>query len=154
MTLTLPSEWIAITQADAKDTAKIAGLKAVVPAAAKTIDAMVAAMGQHPEYWFVAARDKDNSIVTAQVRDAGTFASWSTQEEAALKQAYTTVETKQLTTPIKGVAYVFTANGLATEVVGVERATGAAVFSFVSQGATETPADWIDALASYSEAGS
>jgi hypothetical protein len=153
LAVTLPAGWIGMSQADAKNAANVAALKATSAVQAKLVDDLVAALGQHSEYWFAAGSGADHAVLTAQIRLSPDFAGWSTQQEAALKQAYGDVQTTALSTPREGVSFKFKTDTFASEMFGFKRPGGVTLFTFLAPGATTAPNSWEAAIASFTDAG-
>lgn len=122
LAITLPAGWFGLGVSDVTDEPTLDSLRTEV--GSDSVDSLVSAFGQHPEYWLVAARISDESVLTAQVRDVNDFATWSSQQEQALIDAYGAVETTPVSTPKEGVSFSWTSSGFYQRVYGFERPGG------------------------------
>jgi hypothetical protein len=149
LVLTLPPGWLGIGAGDAKDPVKLATMRAASAETAKRIDTLVDAIQKHPEYWMAAMRDSDQVVFTAQIREFEDFETWSTQQRAALVDAYGHVDSIEVSTPRKGVAFSWTNNGLSLRFYGFKRPGGAAVFTFAGRAEASPHEGWEAAIATH-----
>lgn len=145
--ITLPTDWIAITPKDVTNPNVLVPLRS--KAGPEAVNALVSAIGEHPEYWLAAIRPSDQSVLTAQIREASDFEAWSKQQEDALEASYPDVQRTEVTAPVPGVRFSFTSGDYASRVYGFERPGGVALFTFA--GSASAADTWDDALLEYSE---
>jgi hypothetical protein len=152
--VTLPAGWIAVTPELARDSAAIAELKASAGADARAVDDLLANLAQHPEYWMVGTNVSNRNVVTGSlVTNTGDLAAWTTAQEAALKTAYGTVETRPLTSPRPGTAFTFTAGQFTTRLYGLARPGGMAILTFAAPATDGAPSDWDEIVSTFQDAG-
>ncbi len=151
--VTLPSDWLALTPDDVADAAKLTAFRAVSPAQAKNVDAIVNNLKSHPEYWVVALHPASGSALTGQIREFADLATWKAQQQAALEQAYGTVESRTLTKPRDGISFTWAKDGIASRLDAYVRPGGAVLFTFVGPTAAANGSGWDDAIATFTDAG-
>ena len=150
--LTVPPEWLAIGAGDAEDTAKMDALRAVSAEQAKAVDSLVNALKKHPEYWMAAMRRADQAVITAQLREAPDFDVWSSEQKAALEDAYGQIDATLLSTPREGVMFSWTNNGFDQRLYGFKRPGSVALFTIGGR-AGGSSEGWDEALASFTDTG-
>jgi hypothetical protein len=150
--ITLPAGWIAVTPELARDSAAVAELKASAGADAGAVDDLLANLAEHPEYWMVGTNASERNVVTGSlVTNTGDLGAWTSAQEAALKTAYGTVETKPLTSPKPGTAFTFTAGQFATRLYGFARPGGMAILTFAAPAEEGAPADWDEIVSTFED---
>ncbi len=150
--ITFPAGWVVLTQSTASDAAGLGAIRGFLGAKASRVDDLVAALGQHHEYWAAAAEVATSNVATAQLRLVADSSTWATQQEAALRAAYSDLQVTQLTAPRPGAGFDFTNKGAKTRLYGFPRSGGVVIFTFISPTGQAIDA-WDSIAATFTDAG-